>query len=279
MAQARVGLALSGGTAKTIAHIGVLEALEEAGVPISCLAGTSGGAIIAVLYAAGFSIPELKALARGIKWTNLARISVPRLGLLSNDTIKRFLSDLLGDRTFDQLRIPTAVVATNLLTGDRTIFTSGSVALAAQASSTVPQLFAPVEVGEEMYVDGGLVEFLPLGALRDTFAPDVLIGINLGMRGRLPRPRNLIQLGMLIGTVVARQTVHRHADLADVIIRPDTRLFHPFDLDASQGLIEEGYQGAAAEIESIARVLRRFEPEWKPRPVRGGTAPAGPDGD
>jgi len=278
MTQARVGVALSGGTAKTIAHIGVLEALEDAGVAISCIAGTSGGAVIGVLYAAGFSIPELKALARGIKWTNLARISVPRLGLLSNDTIKRFLSDLLGDRTFDQLKIPTAVVATNLLTGDRAIFTTGSVALAAQVSSTVPQLFAPVEVGEEMYVDGGLVEFLPLAALRDTFAPDILVGVNLGMRGRLPRPRNLIQLGMLIGTVVARQTVQRTEHLADVIIRPDTRLFHPFDLDASQGLIEEGYQGAAAEIESIGRAIRRFDPDWTPRPARGRTASAGREG-
>src|SRR5512140_1956327 len=105
MAQARVGLALSGGTAKTIAHIGVLEALEDAGVKVSSIVGTSGGAIIGVLYASGFSIPELKALARGVKWSNLARISLPRLGLLSNDTVKRFLSDLLGDRTFDQLKI------------------------------------------------------------------------------------------------------------------------------------------------------------------------------
>src|SRR5512140_933022 len=147
MAKVRVGLALSGGTAKTIAHIGVLEALEDAGIEVSCMAGTSGGAVVGSLYAAGFSIPELKALARSVKWKNLARLSFPRLGLLSNDTINRFLSDLLGQRTFDQLKIPMAVVATNLLTGERAIFNKGSVALAAQVSSTIPHLFSPVEIG------------------------------------------------------------------------------------------------------------------------------------
>jgi NTE family protein len=272
MAHARVGLALSGGTAKTIAHIGVLEALEDAGISISCIAGTSGGAIVGALYAAGFSIPELKALARGLKWTSLARLSFPRLGLLSNDTVNRFLSDLLGKRTFEQLKIPLAVVATNLLTGERVIFKEGSVALAAQVSSTVPHLFSPVEVGQEMYVDGGIVEFLPIAALRDTFAPDVCIGVNLGMRGRLPRPRNLIHVAMLLGTVVARQNAGRAESLADVVIRPDTRLFHPFDLEASQALFEVGREGAVAELPRIAEAIRRFDGTFTLRLGAGGSS-------
>jgi NTE family protein len=274
MTQVRVGLALSGGTAKTIAHIGVLEALEDAGIEVSCITGTSGGAIIGTLYAAGFSIPELKALARDVKWKNLARLSFPRLGLLSNDIVNRFLTDLLGKRTFETLKIPTAVVATNLLTGARTIFSEGSVSLAAQVSSTIPHLFAPVEIGEEMYLDGGLVEFLPLAALRDTFHPDVLVGVNLSMTGRLPRPRNLIHMSMLLGTVVARQSALQTEHLADVIIRPDTRLFHPFDLEASVGLIEVGYQGLVAGLPALTEAIRRHDPAFNPKPVRlSGIAP------
>ena len=266
----KVGVALSGGTAKTIAHIGVLEALEDAGIPISCVAGTSGGAVIGALYCAGFSIADLKALARGVRWKNLARLSFPRLGLLSNDTIKRFLSDLLGNRTFDQLQTPLVVVGTNLLTGDRALFTAGSVALAAQVSSTIPQLFAPVEIDGEMYVDGGMVEFLPLGALRDTFQPDVAIGVNLGMRGRLPRPRNLIHMAMLLGTIVSRRSAKRTEEMADVIIRPDTRLFHPFDLDASAGLIDAGREAALEEVPRLLEVIHARDDNWRPRPmVRG----------
>ncbi|MGE5741702.1 MAG: patatin-like phospholipase family protein [Candidatus Aminicenantes bacterium RBG_16_66_30] len=268
MAKVRVGLALSGGTAKTIAHIGVLEALEDAGIEVSCMAGTSGGAVVGSLYAAGFSIPELKALARSVKWKNLARLSFPRLGLLSNDTINRFLSDLLGQRTFDQLKIPMAVVATNLLTGERAIFNKGSVALAAQVSSTIPHLFSPVEIGEEMYVDGGIVEFLPVAALRDTFAPDVAVGVNLGMVGRLPRPRNLIHMSILLGTIVSRQSLKLTERLADVIVRPDTRLFHPFDLEASQGLIEAGYQATVAQMVPLVAAIRRFDPGFMPLPLR-----------
>ena len=278
MPTASVGIALSGGTAKTIAHIGVLEALDDAGIRVSCITGTSGGAIIGALYAAGFSIPELKALARGVRWNKLARLSFPRLGFLSNDTVHRFLTDLLGTRTFDQLRIPLAIVGTNLLTGERAIFREGSVALAARVSSTIPHLFAPVEIGEEMYVDGGMVEFLPVSTLRDTFDPDVRVGVNLGLRGRLPRPRNFIQVSVVVGTVVARQTVKQNEALADVVIRPDTRLFHPFDLEASQGLIEVGYQGVVEELPELVQAIRRHDPAFEPRPLREGGLKAGGEG-
>lgn len=267
----KVGVALSGGTAKTIAHIGVLEALEDAGVEIGCVAGTSGGAIIGALYCAGFTVPDLKALARGVRWKNLARLSFPRLGLLSNDTIKKFLSDLLGERTFEQLRTPLVIVGTNLLTGERALFTAGSVALAAQVSSTIPQLFAPVEIDGEMYVDGGMVEFLPLAALRDTFQPDVTIGVNLGMRGRLPRPRNLIHMAMLLGTIVSRRSAKPAESLADLIVRPDTRLFHPFDLEASQELIRVGCEATREEIPALIEAIRRLDPDWMPHP-RGARA-------
>ncbi|HEX7877796.1 MAG TPA: patatin-like phospholipase family protein [Candidatus Eisenbacteria bacterium] len=265
-----VGVALSGGTAKTIAHIGVLEALEDAGIRVSCITGTSGGAIIGALYAAGFSIPELKALARGVRWNKLARLSFPRLGFLSNDTVHRFLTDLLGSRTFEQLRIPLAIVGTNLLTGDRAIFREGSVALAARVSSTIPHLFAPVEIGDDMYVDGGMVEFLPVATLRDTFDPDVRVGVNLGLRGRLPRPRNFIQVSVVVGTVVARQTVRYNESLADVVVRPDTSLFHPFDLEASQGLIEVGYQAVVEELDALAAAIRRHDPSFEAKPLGSG---------
>jgi NTE family protein len=270
MPPATVGVALSGGTAKTIAHIGVLEALEEAGIRVSCITGTSGGAIIGALYAAGFSIPELKALARGVRWNKLARLSFPRLGFLSNDTVHRFLTDLLGSRTFEQLRIPLAIVGTNLLTGDRAIFREGSVALAARVSSTIPHLFAPVEIGDDMYVDGGMVEFLPVATLRETFDPDVRVGVNLGLRGRLPRPRNFIQVSVVLGTVVARQTIRYNESLADVVVRPDTSLYHPFDLEASQGLIEVGYQGVVEELDALAAAIRRHEPSFEPKPLGSG---------
>lgn len=268
---ATVGLALSGGTAKTIAHIGVLEALEDAGIRISCLTGTSGGAIIGALYCAGFSIPELKALARGVRWNKLARLSFPRLGFLSNDTVHRFLTDLLGNRTFEQLSIPLAIVGTNLLTGEKAIFQEGSVALAARVSSTIPHLFAPVEIGDEMFVDGGMVEFVPVTTLRDVFDPAVRVAVNLGLSGRLPRPRNFVQVSVVLGTVVARQTVRRNEELADVVIRPDTRLFHPFDLEASEGLIEVGYQGALEQMPALRDVIRRHDPTFEctpPRPPR-----------
>ncbi len=260
-----VGLALSGGTAKSVAHIGVIEALVEEGIPIDCIAATSGGAIVGSVFAAGFTVDELKAIARDLRWKDLARLTFPRLGLLSNTGVARFLTDLLGDVTFADLKIPLAIVGTDLLTGKKVVFTEGKVATAAMISSSIPNVFAPVERDDTLYVDGGLSEYLPVETVRE-FNPDLVLAVNLGYReGRSPRPRNLLHVAMAVVGIAARQNAILSEAKADIVIRPPTASFPSFDLMASARLMEVGYAETRARMDEIRAAVSAAEPTWMDR--------------
>jgi NTE family protein len=258
-----VGLALSGGTAKSVAHIGVLSALDEANIPVDCIAATSGGAIVGAIYAAGLSVAELRSVAEALRWKDLARITWPRLGLLNNAGIDRFLTELLGDLTFDELRIPLAVVATDLLTGEKVVFRKGRVAQAVMISSSIPNVFEPVELDGTLYTDGGLVEYLPVETVRE-FEPRIVIAVNLGHReGRSPRPRHLLHMSMMVTSIAARQNARTSETKADIVIRPPTGEFPSFDLMASSRLVQVGYEAAVARLPDIRALLDEVEPNWR----------------
>jgi NTE family protein len=261
-----VALALSGGTAKSLAHIGVLEALVEEGVPIDCIAATSGGAIVGAVYAAGLTVEEIKEIGRELRWRDLARLTFPRLGLLNNSGVARFLTDLLGEVTFADLRVPLAIVGTDLLTGKKIVFREGSVARAAMISSSIPNVFEPVEMDGTLAVDGGLVEYLPVETARETFHPAVVVAVNLGHReGRSPRPRNLLHVAMAVTGIAARQNAILSEGKADVVIRPPTESFPSFDLMASAKLIQVGYQETRARMADIRAAVEAAEPSWVQR--------------
>lgn len=261
-----VGLALSGGTAKSIAHIGVLKAFEEAGVAIDYLTGTSGGAIVGAMYAAGKSVEELEHVASGLRWKHLARLTLPRLGILNNSPLEQFITKLLGRVDFSDLKIPFAVVTTDLLTGERVVFKEGPVARAVMMSSSIPNVFEPVEYQGSMYVDGGLTEYLPVETLRETFGPDVAIGVSLGQRHtQAAKPRHLLHVAMAVTGIAARATLQRSEALADLVIKPPAGRFPSYDLKAGPELIDVGHQAALARMPEILELLAPAERTWLER--------------
>jgi NTE family protein len=265
--QPRLGLALSGGTARTIAHVGVLKALEEARVRVDCVAGTSGGAIVAVLLAAGLGAEEIGDLARRLKWKDLATVTLPRLGFLSSQRIGAFIEEAIGDIRFADLALPCAVVATQLGSGAMRVFTSGRVSLAVRASCSIPQIFSPCEVDGDLYIDGGIVEYLPVRALRE-LEPQVTLAVNLGAkRERARRPKHILQLIMQITTVVSRQNVVQSEALASFVVRPDLSRFHPFALDPADDMVAVGYEEMQRHMPDFMRLLRQ-ESTWLGRVYR-----------
>lgn len=174
----RIGLALSGGGVRGLAHIGVLKVLTEVGIPIHCVAGTSAGGLIGALFAAGMSPQEMEAEA--LRMANPRRIlpflnrRLPFRGILSSQKVMEYLESLLGDVTFDRLPIPLAVVAVDLNTGRKVILREGRVADAVRATIALPGLLAPVEWGEMLLVDGGLIDNLPADAARQMGASRVV---------------------------------------------------------------------------------------------------------
>jgi NTE family protein len=166
-----------------LAHIGVLDVLEESQVPIDMIVGTSVGALVGALYASGVPIQEIQKMAEEIGWNELAGISGTSFirlflteKLVSADTMEDYLRRSLGDKRFDQLDIPFACVATDIRTGERILFREGPVAPAARASATIPGIFSPTRYRHRLLVDGGIVDNVPTDVAK-LMGADVIIAV------------------------------------------------------------------------------------------------------
>ena len=172
-----LGLVLSGGGIRGVAHAGVLQALDEIGIKPFCISGTSSGAIVGAMYAAGIKPREMLELVGKSDWFKVIK---PRLlggGLMKHTYLRNLLKATIGDKRFEDLAIPLYVTATNLMSGKLEVFSSGPLLDVVVASSSVPLLFEPVEIKGEMYLDGGLIMNFPAQPLIDKC--DVLVGVNL----------------------------------------------------------------------------------------------------
>jgi NTE family protein len=177
--QCKIGLALGSGAARGMAHIGVLKVLEKTGVRIDTIAGTSVGAFIGALYAAGVPASQMEEVARNVDWRQLARLldpTLPTSGLIDGRKVARFMAELLPIHTFEELKIPLAVVATDVETGEMVIIKKGNLLLALQAAIAFPGIFTPVRFGDRFLVDGGLCNPVPVDVARELGA-DIVIGV------------------------------------------------------------------------------------------------------
>ena len=178
----KVGLALSGGGARGLAHIGVIKVLERENVPIDLLAGTSMGGIVAALYATGLSAHEMEKVAQRIssprQLLTLVDRTLPRRGLLQGRKVVEYLAQWLGEVTFDQLKIPLALVAADLNGCQKVVLQEGSVLDAVRATIALPGLLAPLEREGQLLVDGGLMDNLPVDIVRQMGA-DVVIAVDI----------------------------------------------------------------------------------------------------
>jgi NTE family protein len=179
MSRKLVGLALGGGGARGMAHVGVIRVLEREGIDIDCIAGTSAGALVGAAYAAGIRGYRLLEMALNLRWRDIARFVWPRQGFVSFDKLESFLVEVAGDLSFDDLEIAYAAVTADLATGEQVVLKEGRVARAVQASCSVPGFVTPVEVEGRLLVDGGVVNNLPISVARDLGA-DVVIAVGLG---------------------------------------------------------------------------------------------------
>src|SRR5688500_7233928 len=164
----RIGLALSGGAARGIAHVGVLKAFAEFQIPIDYIAGTSAGSLVGAAYASGMPIADIEEMGRTLRWRDLGRMTMSRLGVQTNDRLENFLRDRLPVTRFEDLAVPLAVVATDLQTGTAVVMKDeGDIPFAIRASCAIPGWYVPVTDSEgRQLVDGGLVAGLPSSVAR-----------------------------------------------------------------------------------------------------------------
>lgn len=176
----KLGLALGSGSARGFAHIGILRVLRDEGLPVDCIAGTSMGAIVGAVYAAG-ALPQVEAMLEKFDWKNMAGLLDPQIpvsGVFGGRQIEKLLRTLLGDKRIEDFSIPFAAIAADVATGKEVIFTSGDAIKAVRASMSIPGIFTPVLHDNRFLVDGGIVTPVPVRAAR-MLGADVVIAVNL----------------------------------------------------------------------------------------------------
>jgi NTE family protein len=254
--EAGIGLALGGGFARGFAHLGVLQVLEQNHIPIACIAGTSVGSILGAAYASGAPLARIIAACRTLRFRDIGRWSVSRLGLASNDRLGDLIERVFDSKQFEDLQIPVAVVATDLNTGEPVVLTHGNLVDAIRASCAFPGLFEPVKIGTRCLADGGLVAPVPTRAARDLGAEFVL-GVSVGMQdGHRGSPSNIFQV---VTRAVSAAQKHQHegwARHADLVLTPDVQSLAWDDFDRADEAIEAG---AAVTRQALPRIQKFLE--------------------
>ncbi|MDA8483521.1 patatin-like phospholipase family protein [Pseudomonas resinovorans] len=278
----RIGLVLSGGAARGLAHIGVLKALEEQGIKVDAIAGTSMGAVIGGLYAAGYKVDELEKIAIHMDWQQALSDNPPRqevpfrrkqddrdflvkqrlsfrddgslglpLGVIQGQNLALLLESLLvhtsDTRDFDKLAIPFRAVATDIATGEKVVFRKGHLPQAIRASMSIPAVFAPVEVNGRLLVDGGMVDNIPVDVARE-MGVDRVIVVDIGTPLR-SRKELATVVDVLNQSVTLMTRTNSEAQLAtlkptDVLIQPPLAGYSATDFGHSREMIDAGYRAA-----------------------------------
>jgi len=248
---AGIGLALGGGAVLGGAHIGVLRALDEAEIPIHFVAGTSVGALIGALYAGGLSWREMESMALDMNWFDVSRVRLSRFGLLSNRKIGNIVKEHLGEMGFADTRIPLAMVATDISSGEKVVLHSGDLARAVMASTCVPGVFVPVEIDGRMLVDGGVVENVPLSPLQEMGAGYIL-GVDLNAKIECRRPRNIVEVLLKTFDFMLLNATRLQTERADYMIAPDLSRFNMINTYRIGELIDVGYRDASAALRQLS---------------------------
>jgi NTE family protein len=247
-----IGLALSGGAARGIAHIAVLEQLELEGIPIHSIAGTSAGSIIGAFYCAGMTFREIRDLLLNSSWKNVLKFSLPRQGLISSEGIYRFMDQHLPARKFSSLKIPFAAVATDLHTGEKVSITTGSVARAVQASSSLPVIFTPTEINRKLLVDGGVASQIPVRTAREELGAQKVIAVNVNYKAvELDKFDNLFSIAAHLSALWASRNAREEEKLADVVVNVNAKGIALYDLSQSQELLKRGTKAAEEKMAAI----------------------------
>jgi NTE family protein len=250
-----LGLALGGGFARGMVHIGVLKVLEEAGIPIAAIAGTSAGSIIGAGFCGGLSAAKLAEIGRRLRFKDFARWTLERGGFCNNDRLGVFLNRICACKDFSGLHIPLVVVATELVSGQPAIFRSGALSVAVRASCAYPGIFTPVAINGLLYVDGMLSYEVPTTPLKQ-MGIDCVLGVHLRSRwNQAIAPRHFFDvIGQCFAIAQTRMSLQWEHD-ADLLLEPNVDGFAFDDFERADELIAIGEESMRSALPALKKKL------------------------
>lgn len=254
------GLALGGGFARGLAHIGVLKVLQQENIPIDYIAGTSVGALIGAAYCSGSTPEELEEVARAVRFNDFARWTLSRYGFCSNDRMVRFCARILKLKTFEELRTPLAVIATDFHSGEPVVFTKGQLVDPIRASCAYPGMFLPVEFNGHSYIDGMLAYAVPTTPLR-TMGAERVLGVYLSSHWAAARnPRHVFEVIGQCFYIAQMKFYDLWKKDADLVLEPDVAGFTYDCFDRAKELIERGERAARGIVPQLRSMLNLPQP-------------------
>jgi NTE family protein len=246
----RIGLALGGGAARGFAHIGVIQALEEAGIRPALVAGTSAGSLVAALYASGKSGNQMAVLAQAMDESAITDWSFPGRGLIRGEALARYVREQTGGRNIEQLKLPLGIVATDLDSGAAILFQRGDVGSAVRASSAVPAVFQPVRIGSREYVDGGLVAPVPVSFTRQMGA-EFVIAVDISALPDGNATGDPFKMLLQTFAIMGRSINQFELRDADVVLRPALPGVSSSDFSARAKAMQAGRDAVARALPEL----------------------------
>lgn len=251
----KIGVALGGGAFRGLAHIGVLQVLEQAGIVPDIVTGTSMGALVGGVYACGMSLSLMERFCYSISEKDLIDVCRPREGIVAGNRVELMLRTLTGNRTFDQLDRTFAAVATDLSRGERVVLRSGPVYQAIRASISIPGIFNPYRIDGVTYVDGGVVDRVPISAARELGA-DFVIGVDVGYHGgAVDCDGSLVKIILHTLEVMEWQIMQRTVNTADLNIVPALAQINPASIAQAEECIRIGRDEATAHLPGLLKAI------------------------
>lgn len=247
-----IGLALGGGAAKGVAHIGVLKALEDANIEVDYIAGTSVGAMIAALYAFKVDVETIGSLARRLTMSKVTSFKLNKTGFFSTESLRELMLEYVGDVAIEDATIPLSIVATDINSGEEIILTSGSVVDAVCASAAIPGIYIPVEINGRTLVDGGLVQNVPIEALQ-TAGAGVTIASHLNSVSHYQEISHVLDVMRNAFEIAVSQHTQDQLKEADLLISMDLSDFSLRDnTERYDELFNIGHQAATVQLTKLA---------------------------
>jgi NTE family protein len=259
---ARIAIVLGAGASKGFAHIGVLKVLESNKVPLHMIIGTSAGSFVGSLYAYGYNAFELQRLSFAIEKDDIVDLTIPDNGFIKGERLEGYINQILGNTPMEKLRIPFYAVATDIRSGREVVFGSGNTGTAVRASCSIPGIFRPVNISGRMYVDGGVVSPVAVGAARRLGA-DIVIAVDISGDVEASSPTGTIETILQAINIMYSKLAAIQLSKADVVIKPKVGYIGSADFSKRHEATLEGEKAAIEVLPKIQEIVNRLKHEGR----------------
>ncbi|PYZ93920.1 esterase [Salipaludibacillus keqinensis] len=258
MMRPKIGLALGSGGSRGYAHIGVLKAWTEAKIPIDYIAGSSMGALVGVLYSSGYSPDTLERLALHFRRKYIFDFTVPKMGFIKGVKAKQFIHMLVQGKKLEDLSPPVHIVATDLIKGKKVVFSTGDIAQSVRASIAIPGIFVPEKIDDRLYVDGGVIDRVPVSVVKEMGA-DLVFGVDVSYFNSSPQITSIYDVIMQSMDIMEKEMMIYREMQSDLMIRPILTEYTATQFTEAKEIIEQGKREAEKVTPTILQLIR----DWK----------------